>query len=171
MQTRKQKKPLIIGDEHWKELPVTKYQVTLCVPKGMGEVKVRPHLDNGLGRTIGFLSRAYFSSLMKRKKLCRLAGNPKETTYWLFVTPENAPAPKKVDVVNDPSHYGGKDNPYEVIKVLEAWKLEKNAYLWNTVKYIARADHKGNALQDLKKAQYYLNREIANREKGQPTNG
>lgn len=77
----------------------------------------------------------------------------------------------KPDMVNNAPHYGGKDNPYEVVKVLEAWELDKYAYLWNTVKYIARHAHKGNPLQDLKKAAYYLNREIANREKGQSTNG
>ena len=64
--------------------------------------------------------------------------------------------------VNHPSHYGGKDNPYEVIKVLEAQNLDHDTYLWNVIKYIARAGHKaGNPpLQDLKKAAYYLNRRI-----------
>ena len=66
--------------------------------------------------------------------------------------------------VNHPAHYGGEDNPYEVIKVIEAWQLDFN--LGNTVKYIARSEKKGAALEDLKKAVWYLNREIANREKG-----
>lgn len=77
---------------------------------------------------------------------------------------------KQVDVVNNAPHYGGKDNPYEVVKVLEAWKLTDNSYLWNVIKYIARHRQK-NGLQDLKKAQYYLNREIANQEEGQSANG
>jgi hypothetical protein len=67
------------------------------------------------------------------------------------------------DQVNHPSHYGG-DTPYEVIKVLHAWGLNKNANLFNVVKYVARAGKKGrrknNLLTDLKKAAFYLNYEI-----------
>lgn len=51
--------------------------------------------------------------------------------------------------------------PFEAIKVIEAWKLGFN--LGNTVKYIARAELKGATLEDLKKAAWYLAREIANR--------
>lgn len=67
--------------------------------------------------------------------------------------------------VNHPVHYGG-DTTYEVIKVIEAWGLDTNFCLGNTVKYIARAGKKDPyLLQDLKKAQWYLNREIAKLEK------
>jgi len=62
------------------------------------------------------------------------------------------------DLVNHPSHYGGKDNIYEAIKVIEAWQL--GFCLGNTIKYISRAGKKDNALQDLEKAMFYLNREI-----------
>lgn len=62
------------------------------------------------------------------------------------------------DSVNHPAHYGGEDNPYEAIKVIEAWGL--GFCLGNTVKYIARAGRKGSALEDLQKAAWYLNREI-----------
>ncbi len=65
------------------------------------------------------------------------------------------------DVVNHPKHYGGADDPYETIKVIEAWKLGFN--LGNAVKYISRAEKKGAPLEDLKKAAWYLAREIANR--------
>jgi len=68
------------------------------------------------------------------------------------------------DAVNHPPHYGGADNPYEAIKVIEAWKLGFN--LGNTVKYISRAGKKSDMdVQDLKKALWYLAREIENREK------
>lgn len=60
--------------------------------------------------------------------------------------------------INHPAHYGGADNPYEAIKVIEAWGLGFN--LGNTVKYIARAPYKDDLLEDLKKASWYLNREI-----------
>jgi hypothetical protein len=66
------------------------------------------------------------------------------------------------DPVNHPSHYGGADNPYEAIKVIEAWKLGFN--LGNTVKYISRAGKKDALLQELKKARWYLDREISNLE-------
>lgn len=62
----------------------------------------------------------------------------------------------------DPYHYKGlKPEPIEVI---EAWYL--GFHLGNTVKYIARAGRKTpDVLTDLKKARWYLDREIANREK------
>ena len=62
--------------------------------------------------------------------------------------------------VNHPEHYGG-DTIYEAIKVIEAWEL--GFHLGNTVKYIVRAGKKNsNGLEDLKKAQWYLNRYIEN---------
>jgi hypothetical protein len=66
------------------------------------------------------------------------------------------------EMVNGPAHYGGVDNPYEVIKVCEAWELEKDAYLFNVVKYVARAGKKDpqKELEDLKKAKFYLERKI-----------
>lgn len=62
------------------------------------------------------------------------------------------------DPVNHPSHYGGADDPYEAIKVIEAWALGFN--IGNTVKYISRAGRKDEYLTDLRKAAWYLNREI-----------
>lgn len=64
--------------------------------------------------------------------------------------------------VNHPAHYGGADDPYEAIKVIEAWRLGFN--LGNTVKYISRAERKGSTIVDLKKARWYLDREISKRE-------
>jgi hypothetical protein len=63
--------------------------------------------------------------------------------------------------VNHPKHYGG-DTTYEVIKVLEAWGLDADFYLGNTVKYIGRAGKKSKAklIEDLEKAQWYLARKI-----------
>lgn len=64
--------------------------------------------------------------------------------------------PSKEDNINSPKHYtSGK---YEVIDVIEDWDL--NFRLANTVKYIARHKHKGKPLEDLKKALWYLQREI-----------
>lgn len=62
----------------------------------------------------------------------------------------------QADVVNSPKHYtSGK---YEVIDVIEDWDL--NFRLANTIKYIARHKHKGKPLEDLKKALWYLQREV-----------
>lgn len=72
------------------------------------------------------------------------------------------------EAVNHPAHYGGADNPYEAIKVIEAWQL--GFCLGNTVKYISRAGKKDAMLQDLKKAQWYLNREIERLEKSENAN-
>ena len=56
--------------------------------------------------------------------------------------------------VDHPPHYGGKDNPFE------AWELSFN--LGNVAKYICRAGHKrgSDQLEDLKKAAWYLQRQI-----------
>jgi hypothetical protein len=70
------------------------------------------------------------------------------------------------DNTKHPSYYGGADNPYEAIKVIQAWGL--GFELGNVAKYIARAPHKGNALEDLRKARNYLDFEISKLEKNPP---
>lgn len=63
--------------------------------------------------------------------------------------------------VNHPAHYNtGK---FEVIDVIEDWGL--GFHEGNAVKYIARAKHKGNELEDLKKARWYIDRLIEKLEK------
>lgn len=84
--------------------------------------------------------------------------------------------------VNHPMHYGGADNPYEAIKVIEAW--EAGFHIGNVLKYLCRAGLKGidtvedikqmNAtfdreLEDLEKAAWYLNRKINMIKKDQAT--
>jgi hypothetical protein len=61
------------------------------------------------------------------------------------------------EMVNHPAHYGG-DNPMEVIKIIDHYKLPFS--LGNTIKYVLRSDSKGNKLEDLKKAAWYLQHEI-----------
>lgn len=60
----------------------------------------------------------------------------------------------------EPNHYGGKDNIYEAIKVIDAWQLNFN--LGNCVKYISRAGkkNKNEEIQDLEKAKWYLQHQI-----------
>ena len=61
------------------------------------------------------------------------------------------------DPVNHPAHY--KTGGIETIDFIEAKELNYN--MGNAVKYISRAEHKGNKQQDLAKAIWYLNRELA----------
>lgn len=64
--------------------------------------------------------------------------------------------PKQEDVINHPSHYTrGK---IEVIDFIEDQQLPY--HLGNVIKYIARAGYKGDKLEDLKKARWYLDRYI-----------
>lgn len=68
---------------------------------------------------------------------------------------------EKEDLVSYPKHYTfGK---YEVIDVIDDWRL--GFYEGQVIKYVARAKHKKNELQDLKKAQWYLNRRIEQMQK------
>ena len=60
------------------------------------------------------------------------------------------------DNVNHPPHY--KVGGIEVIDFIESKKFNYN--LGNVIKYVSRADHKGNRLEDLQKARWYLDREI-----------
>ena len=67
--------------------------------------------------------------------------------------------PKQIEnTVNSPSHYthGG----VETIDYIEAKGLDKDFCLANVIKYVSRAGYKICKLEDLKKAQYYLNRRI-----------
>lgn len=64
-----------------------------------------------------------------------------------------------VEQVNHPPHYTWA-NGVEAIDITENF----NFNLGNAIKYIWRCDYKGSAITDLKKAIFYLNREIARRE-------
>jgi hypothetical protein len=63
------------------------------------------------------------------------------------------------DLVNSPPHYQSPTG-LEVVDVIEAFGL--GWHLGNCVKYILRAGHKGDALTDLKKARWMLDRHIEN---------
>jgi hypothetical protein len=76
------------------------------------------------------------------------------------------PVPAAPDRVDHPAHYTsgaakcpGCQRPIECIDVAESWGFN----LGNTLKYIWRADLKGAPLEDLRKAAWYLAREIARR--------
>lgn len=68
--------------------------------------------------------------------------------------------PVERDLVNHPPHYTSHPSGIECIQITE----HMNFCCGNAVKYIWRADDKGNDLEDLKKARWYIDREIARRE-------
>ena len=65
------------------------------------------------------------------------------------------------DVVNHPSHYTSHKSGIECIQIAEHMGFN----LGNALKYIWRADLKKNAIEDMKKAVFYLNREINKRKR------
>lgn len=67
---------------------------------------------------------------------------------------------KENDPVNHPAHYTSHPSGVECIEVTR-WM---NFNMGNAIKYIWRAGNKGNALEDLKKARWYLDDEIKRRE-------
>jgi hypothetical protein len=66
------------------------------------------------------------------------------------------------DPVNHPDHYTNHPSGVECIQITEHMSF----CLGNAVKYIWRADLKGNAVEDLEKAEFYVRREIARRKAG-----
>ncbi len=70
------------------------------------------------------------------------------------------PTPPEPDPVNRPAHYIWLPNGVEVIDITERFSFT----LGNVLKYVIRADHKGKPLEDLRKARWYLDREIERRE-------
>lgn len=64
-----------------------------------------------------------------------------------------------MDAVNHPKHYTSSPSGIEVIQVTE----HMNFCLGNAVKYIMRCDLKGKPIEDLRKAVWYIEREISRR--------
>ena len=79
----------------------------------------------------------------------------------IAISTSNKPLMTKADMVNHPPHY--KAGGIETIDFIEAKGL--GYHLGNVVKYVSRADLKGAKLEDLKKAQWYLNRAVSLLEK------
>jgi hypothetical protein len=63
------------------------------------------------------------------------------------------------DLVNRPPHYTGHPSGVECIQITE----HMNFCLGNAVKYIWRADLKNDAIEDLLKARWYIDRELKRR--------
>jgi hypothetical protein len=117
-------------------------KVIVCIENGMS-------VEDTVKKTGA--SKAYVYSLRHeiKKKL-------RKKTPAISPVPAQKDAEDKPDMVNSPAHYrvGG----IEVIDFIEIKKL--NYHLGNVVKYVCRSEHKGEQLQDLLKAQWYLSRQI-----------
>lgn len=74
--------------------------------------------------------------------------------------------PVEHDAVNHPSHYTSRPAKCVCGQAVECIQITEhmNFCLGNAVKYIWRADLKADAMEDLRKARWYLDREIARRE-------
>jgi hypothetical protein len=74
-----------------------------------------------------------------------------------------ARAEAQPDNVDHPSHYNWLPNGIEVIDITEHFNFRTG----NALKYIMRADHKGKPVEDIRKAIWYLQRELDARQKGE----
>lgn len=83
------------------------------------------------------------------------AENPDRYEYPHSVKHINRSSFDKPDMVNHPPHY--TFGQFEVIDVIEDWGL--NYHMGNAVKYVARADRKGDPIENIDKAIWYLQRE------------
>lgn len=72
------------------------------------------------------------------------------------MTGRHADQAELLDLINHPPHYGGHPSGVECITITE----HMNFNLGNAVKYIWRAGEKGDAIEDLRKAEWYVRREI-----------
>jgi len=127
------------------------------IPRIKRKKKVILHAGEALiAQKMGVSIEDYAKSKLKLKKP-KLWQPPK---LLPVPTPQNTLSitmvEPKADPVNHPPHY--KVGGIETIDFIEAKELNYN--LGNVVKYITRADHKGNRKQDLEKALWYLKREI-----------
>jgi 5S rRNA maturation endonuclease (ribonuclease M5) len=102
----------------------------------------------------------YYDTITLELKLSKDLSDSVRDHGQLAVRNELIKQLKEMSNVNHPEHYGGETNPYEAIKVIEAWNL--GFCLGNVVKYISRAGKKDpdKHIQDLEKALWYLQREI-----------
>jgi hypothetical protein len=128
----------------------------------------KPETSNTYKKSLKIMAElaANKSNVMYEDYLKRVDSNP-----YVGVDPFAGQKPKAVTVPDctakpyplRPAHYGGDGNVYEVFNVLEAWGLDKDFYLGNVIKYIARAGKKDatKELEDLEKAEVYLKRRIA----------
>ena len=150
-----QKKKALTDKSNWKQLGLfssNKSMGQLAYEAGEAQAQVDKYW-----KAVGEVQKAGLSP-ERIAELSAQAAKPKARMQIEMFEP-------KPDAVNHPTHY--KVGGIETIDFIEAKKLGYN--LGNVVKYLTRADHKDNKLQDLRKAQWYLEREIFNVENNKKT--
>jgi hypothetical protein len=130
----------------------TTYQVAYMVKREMQKVVLNPR-EVVLANKLGIPTKEYAEQKLRAGNFKRIAAF---TSNKPLLNPEIAIEEPKADPVNHPAHY--KVGGIETIDFIEAKAL--GYHLGNAVKYITRADHKGNRLQDLQKAKWYIDRAI-----------
>jgi hypothetical protein len=138
----------------------TTYQIAYMCKKGMEPKKIVLHrAEVEIANKLGIPTAEYAKQKAKILKQAKVKAKP---ALWqppaLLPVPPITMVEPAADPVNHPAHY--KVGGIETIDFIEAKGL--TYHLGNAVKYITRADHKGNRLQDLEKARWYLDREIGN---------
>jgi len=103
------------------------------------EVKVEDVIEEKVTQEGEMLSKLIYDVSQRKARIRMMQGGEEKET------------------VNHPPHY--KVGGIETIDFIEAKGLDY--CLGNVVKYITRADHKGNKVEDLRKAQWYLTRAIS----------
>jgi len=138
----------------------TTYQVAYMCKRGMQPKKlILGRAEVEVANKLGVSTKEYAEHIYDLTK------GRKRAPRWVAMgmTSSNTPLPSitmeepQADPVNHPAHY--KVGGMETIDFIEAKGL--TYHLGNAVKYISRADHKGNRKQDLEKAKWYLERAIA----------
>jgi len=131
----------------------TTYQVAYMVKREMQKKVVLNPREVVLANKLGIPTKEYAEQKLRAGNFKRIAAF---TSNKPLLNPEIAIEEPKADPVNHPAHY--KIGGIETIDFIEAKAL--GYHLGNAVKYITRADHKGNRLQDLQKAKWYIDRAI-----------
>jgi hypothetical protein len=129
----------------------TTYQVVYMVRQGMRK-REKFWAENGLPPAMTPMPEDRDGFVYRWIDTNQLDESAKDALASQLITMEEPAS----DPVNHPAHY--KTGGIETIDFIEAKELNYN--MGNAVKYISRAEHKGNKRQDLEKAVWYLNREL-----------
>jgi len=150
---RKMETVKIAKEENWKTLGVfssDKPVAQLAYEAGKAQAQVDKYW-----KAVGEVQKAALSP-ERIAELTAQAAKPKARMQSAEDNHQIEMFEPKTDPVNHPAHY--KVGGIETIDFIEAKDL--SYHLGNVVKYVTRADHKGNKLEDLRKAQWYLTRAI-----------
>ena len=130
----------------------TSYQVAYMCKRGMQPKKlILGRAEVEVANKLGVSTEEY------AEQIYELTKGRKRAPRWVSSNPIITMEEPQADPVNHPAHY--KVGGMETIDFIEAKGL--SYHLGNAVKYISRADHKGDRKQDLEKAKWYIERAIA----------